>query len=52
MLDPWIIEEIRRRERQDDNREQPVVELPLEDLPLEPEASPTEDDRGVFIIDT
>lgn len=56
MLDPWIIEEIRRRE---EKREQPEerLELPLESpyqrdgekpVPPEPEE---ERERGVVIID-
>lgn len=55
MLDVFIIEEIKRRERereiqQEDNR--PRKELPL---PQEPEQPPRrqdeEDDRGVVIVD-
>ena len=31
MLDPWIIEEIRRREEEErQDREQPVLEIPME----------------------
>ena len=59
MLDPWIIEEIRRREEEErQNREQrPVVEIPLE----MPKYSDEQDDgsggeqpppdRGVAIVD-
>jgi hypothetical protein len=56
MLDAFIIEEIKRRERTRDERDRPAVELPL---PV-PEERPrrrteTEDDekpqRGVIIID-
>ena len=36
MLDPWIIEEIRRREEEErEHREQPVLEIPLE-MPVYP----------------
>ncbi len=53
MLDPWIIEEIRRRE-EDRRREQDSrLELPLEppryhEAPVPP---PEEIDRGVTVID-
>ena len=53
MLDPWIIEEIKRRERRD-NEQQPsvVIELPIQgpegrDRRPEKEEPP----RGVTIID-
>ena len=57
MLDPWIIEEIRRREEEErQHREQPVLELPLE-APVYPlhqdnrrEPGPGEE-RGVVIVD-
>lgn len=55
MLDPWIIEEIRRRE-EDRRREQDSrLELPLEppryqDATVPPPA-PEERDRGVVVID-
>jgi hypothetical protein len=56
MLDPWIIEEIRRREEEErQHREQPVLEIPL-DVPhpgqtgrKEPE--PDSGERGVVIVD-
>lgn len=55
MLDPWVIEEIRRREREKEERrrreEQPQLPLdePLpEEVPPEPEKK--KDDRGVEII--
>ena len=63
MLDPWIIEEIRRREEEEQqHREQPVVELPMFDLPVYPgqggksEESPTPppgagEERGVVIVE-
>jgi len=57
MLDPWIIEEILRREEerrreQDKNR----IEMPLEspryrDNPAMPAPSSDEKDRGVVVID-
>jgi len=55
MLDPWIIEEIRRREEEDrQHREQPVLELPLERpaFPLHPDHGRSEGgERGVVIVD-
>jgi hypothetical protein len=55
MLDPWIIEEIRRREDERRDREAGRVELPLEspqshdsDRPAPPRE---EGDRGVVVID-
>jgi hypothetical protein len=58
MLDPWIIEEIRRREEDErQHREQrPVVEIPL-DIPSFPTGqdgkSPPQpgEERGVTVID-
>ncbi len=54
MLEPWIIEEIRRREReqQEDHREQPRIEAPryYEDTEASPPPAPA-DDRGVIIIE-
>ncbi|HEY7956465.1 MAG: hypothetical protein ACHQ17_10265 [Polyangia bacterium] len=56
MLDPWIIEEIRRREEEERHqRERPVVEIPLE-APVHPGqgGKPSEDtgqERGVVIVD-
>lgn len=56
MLDPWIIEEIRRREEAEQHdRQRPVLEIPM-DLPhfptndTRPEPPPGEE-RGVVIID-
>ena len=57
MLDAFIIEELRRRERQrqevDDNR--PAIELPLDDSEYcDPNDKPERDDdpkRGVITID-
>jgi hypothetical protein len=61
MLDPWIIEEIKRREEEERDRRQPaVVELPLHapdgnkrDDAGPGKKQPGEDDppRGVVIID-
>jgi hypothetical protein len=60
VLDPWIIEEIRRREdaerRQREERERPALEIP-KDTPVhspERERRPPPDDeggRGVVIVD-
>lgn len=55
MLDPWIIEEIRRREEEErEHREQPVLEIPLE-MPVYPNqgGTPVQPDveRGVVIVD-
>jgi hypothetical protein len=57
MLDPWIIDEIRRREEEErQHREQPVLEIPM-DLPVyhpnqggTPAPQPGEE-RGVVIVD-
>lgn len=59
MLDPWIIEEIIRREREEEERrrEERRIELPLVDpsgpRPHEPAPakSPGDQDRGVTVID-
>lgn len=55
MLDPFIIEEIRRREEQErrDQEHRLPLELPLEAPRYEPEASPppVDNDRGVIVID-
>jgi hypothetical protein len=55
MLNPFIIDQIKRREQEDRRRRdrQPVLELPL---PMPTAPRPTADDedvaeRGVFIID-
>lgn len=59
MLEPWIIEQIRRREDEERRRnERPLLELPIpEDLPPEQDGSeydqvpiPDEPRRGVEII--
>jgi hypothetical protein len=53
MLDAYVIEEIKRRERDKGRDDRPVVELPLP--PPVPEPPPERDDdrgdRGVVIID-
>jgi len=55
MLDAYIIEELKKRRREQARRrdERPVVELPLEEEPNEKEDSRPSDDeqRGVIIID-
>jgi hypothetical protein len=55
MLDPWIIEEIRRREEEEERRhreQRPVLEIPL-DVPIVPTSRPDPDkeERGVVIVD-
>ncbi|MDB4971256.1 MAG: hypothetical protein JWN44_6945 [Myxococcales bacterium] len=57
MLDPWIIEEIRRREEEErEHREQPVLEIPME-MPVYPNHGGTPpgpqpgEERGVVIVD-
>lgn len=56
MLDPWIIEEIRKREEERRrDREAPRVELPLESPHYQDGGTPAppaeEVERGVVIID-
>ncbi|HZS38460.1 MAG TPA: hypothetical protein VFF06_16610 [Polyangia bacterium] len=57
MLDPWIIEEIRRREEEErQHREQrPVLEVPLESPPYPGQSRKPDTDqdgeRGVVIVD-
>ena len=53
MLDAYVIEEIKRRERQRDRGDRPVVQIPV---PPPPDHRPDErvddtGDRGVVIID-
>lgn len=53
MLPPYIVEELRRRERarrEEQAREQPQLELPMRPPPGPP-APPEEPERGVAIID-
>ena len=56
MLDPWIIEEIRRREEEDRRRteERPVLELPLHTPSTDGTGVRKRDEdgeRGVVIVD-
>ena len=59
MLDPWIIEEIIRREREEERRRQEQrIELPLQNPPRYhdsdaqmPAPAPEDKDRGVVVID-
>ena len=53
MLDPWIIEEIRRREERERQGERPYLEIPLvpEDEEREREVRDEEEERGVVVID-
>lgn len=56
MLDPWIIEQIRRREEEErGHHERPVAEMPeYPDPPRDhsyDEPDPPASDRGVVIID-
>jgi hypothetical protein len=55
MLDPWIIEEIRRREEERRrDHESSRVELPLESPKYQDRGAPSapaDSDRGVVIID-
>jgi hypothetical protein len=53
MLPPFIIEQIRKREKEEREHqaEQPRLELPLERRPRRPDATDDEADRGVVIVD-
>ena len=53
MLDAYVIEEIKRRERGCERDERPVVELPVPPPPdrRPSEPAPERSDRGVIIID-
>jgi hypothetical protein len=55
MLDPWIIEEIRRREEERRREQQaPRLEVPLDAPPVYREEAvppPEESERGVVVID-
>ena len=55
MLDPWIIEEIRRREERQQEGQRPYLELPLispEDEEREREVREEElEERGVVVVD-
>ena len=55
MLNPFIIDQIKRREQEERRRSerQPVIELPVP-MPTAPKPAADDDesgDRGVFIID-
>jgi hypothetical protein len=52
MLEPWIIEEIRRREREEQERQQPALEIPYWEPPKQDEeTTPPLTERGVIVID-
>ncbi|HTN52110.1 MAG TPA: hypothetical protein VML50_06875 [Anaeromyxobacter sp.] len=56
MLDAYVIEEIKRRERERSQDDRPVVELPVPTAPAQPSSRPDQEDggdqdRGVVIID-
>ena len=55
MLDPWIIEEIRKREERNRRDERPMLEIPLEEPPRDVEDTAVgeeeEIERGVVIVD-
>jgi len=53
MLDAYVIEEIKRRERRPERDPRPVAELPVPPPPEErpPDAEPERPGRGVVIID-
>jgi hypothetical protein len=53
MLDAYVIEEIKRRERRPERDERPVAELPVPPPPDQRPAEPVPErsDRGVIIID-
>jgi hypothetical protein len=54
MLDAYVIDEIKRRERERSRDDRPVVELPLPPPAAPPpggENDDRKDDRGIVIID-
>jgi hypothetical protein len=52
MLDPWIIEEIRRREEERQQQsERPCLEMPYEERPSYSPPEAPKEDRGVAIVD-
>jgi len=53
MLEPWIIEQIRRREEEERRREQPQIPLydePPQERPPERHPEEPQEKRGVVII--
>jgi hypothetical protein len=53
MLDAYVIEEIKRRERHRERDERPTVQVPVPELPEQPppETDRKPSDRGVIVID-
>lgn len=53
MLDSWIIEELKRREKEEADADRPSLELPLDCPPFLPEEDEQdeEENRGVVVID-
>jgi hypothetical protein len=54
MLDAYVIEEIKRRDRDRDREVRPTAELPVPANPAPPpanETDPGDPDRGVIILD-
>ncbi len=51
MLDAYVIEEIKRRERERGRDDRPSVELPVPPPPPPRDGDDRKDDRGVVIID-
>ncbi len=53
MLDPWIIEEIIKQEKADQQGERPVLEIPIREMEEEDREVLEEDEveRGVVIVD-
>lgn len=50
MLDAYIIEEIKRRERERQERERPQLELPIIEDELEQEVPKSDEEESVIII--
>ncbi|MCD6498331.1 MAG: hypothetical protein J7M25_08565 [Deltaproteobacteria bacterium] len=54
MLDAWVIEQIKRREAEEqEHREQPQIERPLDPMPESEDDREGDEDpkRGVVIVD-
>jgi hypothetical protein len=53
MLDAYVIEEIKRRDRRPERDERPAAEVPVPPPPDDrpPDREPEQPDRGVVIID-